>query len=158
MVFFHNGKKFSEWESRFKSEENEYEARKKYIVDLTCKLFRFDEYQKKEYFLDSLFYVSTFMDEPYIRSGFQSNSSPGTFTAVANFGETVQAFYRDENNIVFVGSEYSEEFASYMEGAIRVARKKCFSLIGEQDDLFAESVGTLNKSEPLKETFESESD
>lgn len=37
----------------------------------------------------------------------------------------------------FVGSEFSSEFASYMEGAVRVAREKCFKLIGRKDDLFS---------------------
>jgi len=43
--------------------------------------------------------------------------------------------YRDENGIVFVGSEYSLQFASYLEGAVRITRQKMFDLIGEKDPL-----------------------
>jgi monoamine oxidase len=39
-------------------------------------------------------------------------------------GDDLSAYYRDENGLVFVGSEYSREFASYMEGAVRSARAK----------------------------------
>ena len=59
------------------------------------------------YLDDALFYSSTFMDIPDIRSGFQSCTSPGTFSALAKHGEGIEALYRDENNIIFVGSEYS---------------------------------------------------
>lgn len=48
-------------------------------------------------------------------------------------GDTLNAFFRDENGITFVGSEYSLEFASYMEGAVRITRKKIYGLIGEKD-------------------------
>ncbi len=37
-------------------------------------------------------------------------------------GECLQSYYKDENNVIFVGSEYSKECASYIEGAIRVVR------------------------------------
>jgi len=48
------------------------------------------------------------MDEPSIRSGFQSNTSPGTFSNITKLGEGFEAFIRDEKNIVFAGSEYSQ--------------------------------------------------
>ena len=47
--------------------------------------------------------------------------------------DTLDSFFRDENNVSFIGSEYSKYFASYMEGAIRVSRSKTFNLIGEKD-------------------------
>jgi monoamine oxidase len=37
-------------------------------------------------------------------------------------GDTLDSLYRDENNIIFVGSEYSKRFASYIEGAVRMTR------------------------------------
>lgn len=43
MVFFHNGKKFVDWESKFIDSQNEYEDRKKYIIEVACRLFRVDE-------------------------------------------------------------------------------------------------------------------
>jgi len=44
------------------------------------------------------------MENQFIRSGFQSNSRPGTFNSVLNCGDSLDAYYRDENGIVFVGS------------------------------------------------------
>ena len=73
------------------------------------------------------------MTNPYIRSGFQSNTRPGTFRNVIRMKDTLDSFFRDENNVYFIGSEYSKYFASYMEGAIRVSRSKTFKLIGEKD-------------------------
>ena len=73
------------------------------------------------------------MTNPYIRSGFQSNTRPGTFRNIVRMKDNFESFFRDENNILFVGSEYSKRFASYMEGAIRVSRIKTFELIGEKD-------------------------
>ena len=43
MVFFHSGKKYDLWESKFKLKPNEYIAKKQYIIDLTCKLFKVTE-------------------------------------------------------------------------------------------------------------------
>lgn len=60
----------------------------------------------------------------------------------------MDAFYRDENNIYFIGSEYSKEFASYIEGAIRVAREKCYKLIGMPDELFEKEIKGKGKHQP----------
>jgi len=75
------------------------------------------------------------MNDQFIRSGFQSNTRPGTFGQVLDMGESLNALYRDENGITFVGSEYSLQFASYMEGAVRITREKVFKLIGMPDPL-----------------------
>lgn len=75
------------------------------------------------------------MENPFIRSGFQSNTRPGTFTQVMQRGGDLTALYGDEKNIYFVGSEFSDSFASYIEGAIRIARKKVFKLINKEDPL-----------------------
>ena len=109
MVYFHMGKKYIDWDSMFRGEANEFEARRQYIIDLTCKLYRVeDPKEKEEYFSEALFYESTFMDNPYIRSGFQSNTRPGTFRNILRMREGLESFYRDENNVYFVGSEYSK--------------------------------------------------
>lgn len=101
---------------------------------MVCKLFRItDENLKNKYFKESLFYESTFMTNPYIRSGFQSNTRPGTFRNIIRMKDSLESYFRDENNIVFVGSEYSKNYASYMEGAIRISRLKTFPFIGEKD-------------------------
>lgn len=75
------------------------------------------------------------MNDQFIRSGFQSNTRPGTFNQVLELGDSLNALYRDENGITFVGSEYSLQFASYVEGALRITREKVFKLIGESDPL-----------------------
>jgi hypothetical protein len=54
------------------------------------------------------------MTNPFINSGFQSCTSPGTFSTIIQWGDGLDAYYRDENNIYFVGTEYSQHFASYM--------------------------------------------
>jgi hypothetical protein len=46
----------------------------------------------------------------------------------------------DEVNITIIGSDFSEEFNGYIEGGIRIARKKIYSLCGQQDPL--EYLGT----------------
>lgn len=71
-------------------------------------MFQVSEEEKKLYLEDALFYISTFMDIYDIRSGFQSCTSPGTFSAILKYGEGIDAFYRDENNVYFIGSEYSK--------------------------------------------------
>jgi hypothetical protein len=44
------------------------------------------------------------MENQYIRSGFQSNTRPGTFARVVQRGGNMKALYGDEKNIYFVGS------------------------------------------------------
>lgn len=91
------------------------------------------------------------MDNPNIRSGFQSCTSPGTFSTLVRLGDGIDAYYRDENNVIFIGSEYSKDYASYMEGAIRVAREKCFNLIGEPDELMSPKKIIVRKGENQEE-------
>jgi hypothetical protein len=54
------------------------------------------------------------MENQFIRSGFQSNTRPGTFAQVLKRGGNLDALYGDEKNISFVGSEFSDSFASYI--------------------------------------------
>jgi hypothetical protein len=44
------------------------------------------------------------MENPFIRSGFQSNTRPGTFSQILQRGGDLSALYGDENNLSFVGS------------------------------------------------------
>jgi hypothetical protein len=86
-------------------------------------------------FEDCIYYEISYMENQFIRSGFQSNTRPGTFNQILNMGDSLEALYRDENGITFVGSEYSLQFASYLEGAVRITRQKTFDLIGDKDPL-----------------------
>ena len=87
------------------------------------------------------------MENQFIRSGFQSNTRPGTFTRILQRGGNMDALYGDEKNVFFVGSEFSDSFASYIEGAIRISRKKAFKLINREDPLhsFIEKVNVVTK-------------
>lgn len=87
------------------------------------------------------------MENQFIRSGFQSNTRPGTFTHVLKRGGDLSSLYGDEKNIYFVGSEFSDSFASYIEGAVRISRKKAFELIGKEDPLkhLIEKVNVVTK-------------
>jgi hypothetical protein len=98
-------------------------------------------------FSDCFIGESGFMENQFIRSGFQSNTRPGTFTRILQRGGDLNALYGDEKNVYFVGSEFSDSFASYIEGAIRVSRKKAFSLINREDPLqgFIEKVNVVTK-------------
>lgn len=87
------------------------------------------------------------MENQFIRSGFQSNTRPGTFSQILKRGGDLRSLYNDEQNVYFVGSEFSDSFASYIEGAVRVARKKAFKLIGKKDPLrhLTEKVNIVTK-------------
>lgn len=100
-----------------------------------CKMYEVNPEDKDSLFEGCFFFECSFMNNPYIRSGFQSLSRLGTFNQVLEIGDSLEAYYRDENGITFIGTEYSLQFPSYMEGAVRVARKKIYELFGEQDPL-----------------------
>lgn len=87
------------------------------------------------------------MENQFIRSGFQSNTRPGTFTQVLKRGGDMNALYGDQKNIYFVGSQFSDSFASYIEGAIRISRKKAYKLLGKEDPLrhLIEKVNVVTK-------------
>lgn len=111
LVFFHNGKKYMEWESKYRGEVNDgYDLRRAYLLDVTCRLFGLttESPECKEYIVDAVYEESTFMNNPYIRSGFQSNTRPGTFRNIVRLRDNLESYYRDENNVYFVGSEYSK--------------------------------------------------
>lgn len=128
-VFFHSGRRLDSWESRFPS-DNDNEKKKQYFIDLMSKTYGVKKEDQAKLFEGCIYFEISYMQNQFIRSGFQSNTRPGTFNQVLNIGDTIDALYRDENGITFVGSEYSLEFASYIEGAIRITRQKLFKLIG----------------------------
>jgi monoamine oxidase len=79
-------------------------------------------------------FIDTFFAENrYICSCYQSNTKPGVFTKLLDMGEPLDAYSRDGNGLIFVDSEYSDEFPSYVEGAIRSARKKVHCELGLVD-------------------------
>lgn len=123
LVFFHNGRKFDRWEEQFAQSPNAAQEKKAYLAKLMARLFLGGDTSRPE-LQDLVFAESTFMQDEFIGSGFQSNTQPGTFGRVLDRGDDLEAFFRDENGLVFVGSEYSREFASYMEGAVRCAAAK----------------------------------
>lgn len=73
------------------------------------------------------------IDNRFVLSAFQSNCKPGTLTALLKVGEVFKSYYDDEDGLIFVGSEFSEDYNSYMEGAVRSASKKISKLFGKED-------------------------
>jgi monoamine oxidase len=120
---FHNATKLDKWEKQFATSKNPYSEKRKYLIELLAKMFLNGDTKHPD-LQDLVFSECSFQKDEYIRSGFQSNTKPGTFGKLLDQNEGLEAFYRDEDNLIFAGSEYSDEFASYMEGAIRSARKK----------------------------------
>jgi hypothetical protein len=80
-----------------------------------------------------VFVDNSFAENKYIRSCFQSNTKAGVFSKLLDIGDSLDAYYRNENGLIFAGSEYSDEFASYIEGAIRSARKQVHRELGLVD-------------------------
>lgn len=73
------------------------------------------------------------IDNRFVNSAFQSNCKPGTLTALLQRGEVFQKYYEDEQGVSFVGSEWADNFNSYMEGAVRSASAKIHKLLGKAD-------------------------
>ncbi len=44
-----------------------------------------------------------------------------------------ESYDRDENNLIYIGSEFADEFSTFMEGAVRLARHKAYKLLGIPD-------------------------
>lgn len=91
MVFFHSGKKLDAWTSLFTqgTEEDELQLKKKYLIDLMCKMFRVPADQQTVYFDQCVYYESSYRTDQFIRSGFQSNTRAGTFGAVLKMGDSL---------------------------------------------------------------------
>ena len=45
----------------------------------------------------------------------------------------LECYSRDEHNIVFLGSELSKKFGSWMEGAVRFTREKIYKYLEMED-------------------------
>jgi monoamine oxidase len=112
IVFFHNGRRLDAWDTTFGQED--YEKKRQYFIDLMSKMFGVSPKDQKKHFEDCFYYECSYMSDQFIRSGFQSLTRPGTFNEVLEIGDSLNALYRDENGITFIGSEYSLQFASYM--------------------------------------------
>lgn len=144
LVMFHNATKLVAWEKQFAGSKNPAASKRKFLVELMAQMF-LNGNMKHPDLQDVVFAERTFNNDQYIRSGFQSNNKPGTFSKLLSMNEGLEAFYRDENGLVFAGSEYSDEFASYMEGAIRSARKKLYQSMGTEDPLLAQLASKKTK-------------
>lgn len=137
LVMFHNATKLVAWEKQFESSKSAYADKRQYFVKLLAKMFLNDDVNHPD-LQDLVFKECGFTNDKYIRSCFQSNTKPGTFSKLLELDEGLDAYYRDEHGLVFAGSEYSDEFASYIEGAVRSARKKVHRELNLQDPLAAE--------------------
>jgi hypothetical protein len=79
-------------------------------------------------------YTRTFYDQPYIRAAYQATTKPTIWKKVKDSGDDFpDSYYRDENNLTHIGSEFGDEYGTFMEGAVRLSRKKTYKLIGVAD-------------------------
>lgn len=78
------------------------------------KIYKVKPEDKTRLFDGCIYHDCSYMNDQFIKSGFQSLTRPGTFNQVLELGDSLEALYRDENGVTFVGSEYSLQFASYM--------------------------------------------
>lgn len=72
----------------------------------------------------------------YIRAAYQTTTKPYIWKAIKESGDDYRDSYcRDEYNIIYIGSELqdAEKHGCYMEGAIRIARKKVYEYLGKED-------------------------
>lgn len=78
--------------------------------------------------------MRTFTGYEYIGAAYQPTTKIGVWKAVEDSREEYgESFETDENGVHYIGSEFDEEFGSYMEGALRITRKKVFQLISKSD-------------------------
>lgn len=79
-------------------------------------------------------YSRTFTYNPYIVAAYQPTTKMGVWKAVEDSGDEFnESFDRDENGVYFIGSEFDDQFGSYMQGALRVTRRKVYQLISKAD-------------------------
>jgi hypothetical protein len=67
-----------------------------------------------------VFVDNSFAENKYIRSCFQSNTKAGVFSKLLDIGDSLDAYYRNENGLIFAG-------------AIRSARKQVHRELGLVD-------------------------
>ena len=110
------------------------EAVRQFYVSLLAKMYLEGNEQSPE--LEDIVYINTnIIDNRFVNSGFQSNYKPGTMTALMKMGKVLLNCYDDENSLIFIGSEFSNDFNSFMEGAVRSASKKINSILGQPDPI-----------------------
>ena len=64
-------------------------------------------------------------DVPYLRDTYNATLAPEAMLKINEANEDHKDPYgSDELNVIFLGSDFSEENPGYMEGAVRVAKKK----------------------------------
>jgi hypothetical protein len=73
---------------------------------------------------------------PYIKSTYQSVTAKSTHFQIHQTGEDLpEGAEGDEPNLIVLGSDFSDEFNGYMEGGVRLARRKIYALCGSKDPL-----------------------
>lgn len=73
---------------------------------------------------------------PYIKSTYQSVTATSTHFKISQTNEELpEGPEGDEKNVIVLGSDFSDEFNGYMEGAVRLARRKIYALCGTADPL-----------------------
>lgn len=69
-------------------------------------------------------------DKPYIKSTYQASTAANTYKQVNALKEDYnKARLSDEKNVILLGSDFSEEFSGYIEGAVRIANTKVNRLL-----------------------------
>jgi hypothetical protein len=54
-------------------------------------------------------FTKTFSDHPYIRAGYQATTKPTIWKQVKDSGDDFnESYYRDENNLLYIGSEFGD--------------------------------------------------
>lgn len=67
-------------------------------------------------------------------SGYQTYTKKGVCLKLDQASEDyLECYSRDEHNIVFLGSELSKKFGSWMEGAVRFTREKIYKYLEMED-------------------------
>lgn len=145
LAFVFTGDGFEEWDRQVREEcgqlKGEALRRKWYEVNRRkCMQIVADLYLNGDVNHENLKEVAIFAKSlsksPYIRSTYQAATAPGVYSSIVKNGEDCWAAPQsEEKNLVVLGSDFSDEFAGYMEGAIRHARKKIYALCKAADPL-----------------------
>lgn len=100
-----------------------YEKNKEKILLIVANLFLEGDYNHRD--LDNVaIFWKTLSDSPYIQATYQSLTSISLIDKINKKGLSFNSIWRNEENMIVIGSDFSEQFNGYMEGGIRIARKK----------------------------------
>lgn len=129
LAFIFVGEKYNKWVARNPDPKKRLEFLKGVLADI------FLEGDKESPHLKKCFsYRRTFSENPFIRAGYQATTGKQIWKQVYEQGEDYgQTYEREEKNIIYIGSEFAEEFSTYMEGALRLARKRTHQVLNLQD-------------------------